>query len=238
MRLLQALLQRHLDRLRSKRTAWTGSIEKLLDAVVHCRAGKPLITGEQALGVSWGALAESGNVKLPFYAYSELPIMTCPGAGVCISWCYSLKAWRYPDAFIRQALNTLAARYDQDMNLDPAKRQWPIYIARQVYTKSAKKRKQAPVFLRLFVDGDFYSDDTLLSWMEAIKTIRSRGDQHGVEVYGYSKAWTLFLALENARYEWPTNYVVNASSGTKHASKLPQFSKIPIVIQPKANAVT
>jgi hypothetical protein len=31
----------------------------------------------------WGVLAESGNTKLPFVSYSELPMATCPGAGKC-----------------------------------------------------------------------------------------------------------------------------------------------------------
>ena len=31
----------------------------------------------------------------------------CPGAGSCVDWCYSLRAWRNPQAFFRQLQNTL-----------------------------------------------------------------------------------------------------------------------------------
>lgn len=73
-------------------------------------------------GLTWGVLA-NGNGKLPFVAYSELPMATCPGAGDCAvyskqsgknkGWCYSFRAWRYPDAFARQFLNTLANVADE-----------------------------------------------------------------------------------------------------------------------------
>ena len=38
----------------------------------------------------------NGNIKLPFAAFSTLPQVTCAGAGDCLNWCYSFKAWRYP----------------------------------------------------------------------------------------------------------------------------------------------
>ena len=47
-----------------------------------------------------------GNSKLPFFAFSALPFVTCPGMGACAKFCYSLRAWRYPAAFFRQLQNT------------------------------------------------------------------------------------------------------------------------------------
>src|SRR5262249_38268511 len=41
-----------------------------------------------------------GNAKLPFWAFSALPIVTCPGAGECARWCYSLTSWRTPGAAV------------------------------------------------------------------------------------------------------------------------------------------
>lgn len=76
-------------------------------------------------GMKWGVLATSGNMKLPFVAYSELPMATCPGAGSCgvhlkalkhggkKGYCYSFKSWRVHYAFLRQALNSLANTYDR-----------------------------------------------------------------------------------------------------------------------------
>lgn len=84
-------------------------------------------------GLRWGILAGDGNQKLPFVAYSELPMATCPGAGSCgvykkdsrsgapaSGWCYSFKAWRYPAAFTRQFLNTLAATASRAFDIELA----------------------------------------------------------------------------------------------------------------------
>jgi hypothetical protein len=38
--------------------------------------------------------ALGGNSKLPFVSFSTLPGVTCPGAGDCIDFCYSYRAWR------------------------------------------------------------------------------------------------------------------------------------------------
>jgi hypothetical protein len=125
-------------------------------------AQRSIFRGGKPFGLKWGILAE-GNQKLPFVAYSELPMSTCPGAGTCgvyiapiapefqtqrqaldyekalsrlkqqqaeaaaegrsdpkkasesvAGYCYSFKAWRYPDAFGRQFLNTLANYADRE----------------------------------------------------------------------------------------------------------------------------
>lgn len=56
-----------------------------------------------------------GNNKLPFASFSVLPIVTCPGASECITYCYSLKAWRYPASFFRQVQNTLLLAHNRDV---------------------------------------------------------------------------------------------------------------------------
>lgn len=126
-----------------------------------------------------------GNTKLPFAAFSTLPIVTCPGAGDCVNWCYSLRAWRYPAAFIRQAQNTIALRF----------------FRRQII--EAFKALPDSVTLRLYVDGDFDSAQTVIFWFSMLT---QRPD---VKAYGYSKSWTELLAVK----VWPHNYVLNLSSG-------------------------
>jgi hypothetical protein len=136
-------------------------------------ARRSIFKGGLPFGLSWGILAK-GNGKLPFMAYSELPMATCPGAGDCSvwsnqsGWCYSFKAWRYPDAFARQFLNTLANSADDalaqlrggreltkinpkapapqqrawDKYLPPGKRVWPDYVKWLLLYKTRGQRKK------------------------------------------------------------------------------------------------
>ena len=55
----------------------------------------------------------AGNSKLPFQSFSTLPAVTCAGAGACLDFCYSFRAWRYPAAFARQVQNALLMRFNQ-----------------------------------------------------------------------------------------------------------------------------
>lgn len=128
------------------------------------------------------------NSKLPFWNFSTLPGVTCPGAGDCLNWCYSFRSWRVPDPFFRQAQNTLLLRY-----------------ARQ-FVWAAVEGLPEGATLRLFVDGDFDSLESVAFWMKALK---ARTD---VRAYGYSKSWDL-LAAYHAAHEVPPNYVLNLSSG-------------------------
>ena len=57
--------------------------------------------------VPFSIFAETGNVKLPFVSFSTLPGFSCPGAGECLKFCYSYRAWRYPAGFLRQLQNTI-----------------------------------------------------------------------------------------------------------------------------------
>ena len=143
----------------------------------------------------FSVIKANGNKKLPFFAFSSLPIVDCPGAGACKTFCYSFKAWRYPAAFCRQLQNSYLIRYAFEY----------IQEAFQALPQNAK--------FRLYVDGDFDSLQTLRQWMDLIKT---RPD---VRVYGYSKSWKLFLELQASGYEWPSNYLLNLSSGSKYNEK-------------------
>jgi hypothetical protein len=132
-----------------------------------------------------------GNSKLPFYAFSALPIITCPGVGACGDWCYSFKAWRYPAAYFRQLQNTVLILHQRET------------LARQF------AKLPAGVVFRLYVDGDIDSLRTLGFWMELLRT---RPD---VAAYGYSKSWPLFLSYA-ASNKFPPNYKLNLSGGGRY----------------------
>lgn len=145
---------------------WTDAIYEMIAAVSHVLSQRDLPAAERSifkairgktatkqsdvyllpLGVQISVLSVYGNSKLPYIAYSELPMSTCPGAGACgvykkdassgaiVGWCYSFKAWRYPDAFKRQFLNTLANYADREFTIlrnngddptDGPDRYWP-----------------------------------------------------------------------------------------------------------------
>jgi len=143
--------------------------------------------------------AEEGNVKLPFVAFSTLPVVTCPGAGACAgisspggkpnlrrAFCYSLRAWRYPGAFLRQCQNTLLLRFNRRAIID------------------AFKALPEGITFRLYVDGDFDCESTAVFWFNLM---RQRQD---VACYGYSKSWSIIEKLAGLV---PPNYALNLSSG-------------------------
>lgn len=147
-----------------------------------------------------------GNSKLPFYSYSELPKLTCPGAGDCLQFCYSFTAWRYPQAFFRQLQNTIFASIEKN----------------RLKTEFYKLPKN--VILRLFVDGDFRDLGALQFWFELL---RQRDD---IQAYGYSKSWEVFLSYAALNRDWPTNYVLNVSSGSRYDNAMKrEVLKLPIV---------
>ena len=142
-------------------------------------------------GVPRFTVFAKGNSKLPFYAFSALPIITCPGFGDCGSWCYSFKAWRYPAAFFRQLQNT-------------------ILILRGQKTLAALFQALPKIFdFRLYVDGDFDSLATMRFWFNQLEL---RPD---IRAYGYSKSWPLFLSY-NASEIFPKNYKLNLSGGSRY----------------------
>lgn len=155
-----------------------------------------------------------GNSKLPFLAYSTLPIVTCPGAGECLNFCYSVTAWRYPSAFFRQAQNAYLQRFA------------PNALRDALADKLAEpKFKNMPrIDFRLYVDGDFDSISTLNFWMDTIR------QQPKLSAYGYSKSFALFIEANNAGMYWPINYMVNLSSGhNSDDATEQQFAALPVV---------
>jgi hypothetical protein len=68
-------------------------------------------------------------------------------------------------------------------------------------------------------DGAYAAKRELEDLMEMT---RMQGDaaaeyeQSGITVYGYSKSWPEFLSLQEKAFAWPTNYVLNLSSGSRH----------------------
>lgn len=138
------------------------------------------------------SIFSEGNSKLPFFSFSNLPLVNCPGKGECAKWCYSLKAWRYPPAFFRQIQNTILIREQSDQ----IRAAWMnLPVGRDV---------------RLYVDGDFDSIRTMKFWFQLLKV---RPD---LMVYGYSKSWQMFLDYHNSGLKFPKNYVLNLSSGSKY----------------------
>jgi hypothetical protein len=144
---------------------------------------------------SYQGIWQKGNGKLPFLHFSALAGAHCPGAGECLSFCYSLKAWRYPYGFARQFINSVLLS-------TPG--------GRAAILASLDKKARAAVTVRLYVDGDFNSVETLDFWMTALHA------RPHIKAYGYSKSFRILLAYEGA---WPENYVLNISSG--HNSPAP-----------------
>lgn len=156
----------------------------------------------------FSVFARDGNGKLPFLAFSSLPGQGfCPGAGDCLQWCYSFKAWRYPAAFCRQAQNSLLLQSES---------------GRAVILSALDKFEQSePLDFRLYVDGDFNDAATLDYWM---KTLVARP---WLRCYGYSKSFSLLLDYAG---QWPDNYLVNLSGGHNADSvTLARVRELPIV---------
>ena len=140
-------------------------------------------------------MLKKGNMKLPFYSFSTLPIVTCMGSGDCENWCYSLKAWRYPSSFFRQCQNTiLMSNFDR--------------IRKEVLRLDAKVKVKTE--FRLYVDGDFDTTTDLVNWMQLLKECKQ------LNAYGYSKSFPLFLELNDQGYDFPSNYTLNLSNGGKY----------------------
>jgi hypothetical protein len=136
---------------------------------------------------------DNGNIKLPFCAFSTLPLFTCPGAGDCKDYCYSLRAWRYPAGFFRQLQNTLFLRFAPD-------------IVETAFTRIPYGRT-----LRLYVDGDIENIAQLRFWFRLL------ADRPDVKAYGYSKSWMVFAEYDG---EFPDNYALNLSSGSIYGEEL------------------
>jgi hypothetical protein len=140
----------------------------------------------------FSVFAMGGNSKLPFIAYSTLPGVTCPGAGECLQFCYSFRAWRYPAAFARQAQNAFLQRFNPE--------------ALRVAFRSIVSARPDGFDFRLYVDGDFSSVSDVHFWMNELHAAPM------VRAYGYSKSFAMLLAY-GLVHPWPQNYMLNLSSG-------------------------
>lgn len=148
--------------------------------------------------------AMGGNSKLPFVAFSTLPGVTCPGAGECISFCYSYSAWRYPSAFARMAQNAYLLRFA------------PAAIA-DAFSDIARARPDGFDF-RLYVDGDFSSAGDVVFWMDILRA------HPMVRAYGYSKSFAILLGYDaGTGGAWPANYQLNISSGHNASARMVDY---------------
>ena len=153
-----------------------------------------------------------GNSKLPFLSFSSLPGIHCPGAGACLDFCYSFKGWRYPAVFFRQAQNMVLVQENFTA----------IEAALDKQLKRRKYSKQDKVDIRLYVDGDFNSFNTLINWMECLKS-RAK-----LKAYGYSKSLHYFKRYAAEGLDFPSNYVLNLSSGGKYTNLYSDMRALPI----------
>ena len=148
-------------------------------------------------GVPQWTLFTVGNQKLgnAIIGWSTFPLLTCPGAGDCATWCYSFKAHRHVSAYFRQLQNTI------------------LIMRQSTHIVDAFHKLPLNGDLRLYVDGDIDSTATLEFWNTLLL---QRPD---LAAYGYSKSWELFQ-----EYDGPIapNYKLNLSSGSKYGEAMKQ----------------
>lgn len=147
-----------------------------------------------------------GNSKLgdKFMTWSTLPAtepgaIGCPGAGECVEFCYSVKAWRYPAAFCRQAQNTILLQS----------------AAGRAAILAALDSTHARGFstLRLYVDGDFSARRYARGLTDYKFFMRALAERPTIQAYGYSKS--LNQICDDIA---PPNYRLNISSGHRHSA--------------------
>lgn len=160
---------------------WQANFSKLENVIV---SGMPV----------YSVFALNGNSKLPFVSFSSLPGVTCPGAGACLDFCYSFRAWRYPAAFMRQCQNAFLLRHNQ-----------PVIV--QALQAANDTFKGQSYDVRLYVDGDFSSANDVSFWFDTIKAFPL------ANVYGYSKSFDAILSYGQSGKAYPTNYILNISGG-------------------------
>lgn len=147
--------------------------------------------------------AKDGNVKLPFVAFSSMALATCPGMGECQTFCYSMRAWRYPAALFRQMQNSILLR--------SAAGRVEISMAFNAVLRGRKFKNQSSVDFRLYVDGDFSNTEDMEFWFGLLRY------NPRVRAYGYSKSWEVFRAYGESGRAFPKNYILNLSSGSAYA---------------------
>ena len=159
---------------------WVRDLNKLLTVIK---------TGQAMFSI----FAKDGNGKLPFVAFSSIPGEGfCHGAGECLKFCYSFRAWRYPAAFCRQVQNSILLQSENGRKL--------LLSALDKF-----KPESGTIDFRLYVDGDFSSVSEVDFWFNAMI------ERPWLKAYGYSKSWELLLDYSG---EYPQNYQLNLSSGS------------------------
>lgn len=170
---------------------WQANLNKLADVFATHTA-------------KFSVFALGGNSKLPFVSFSTLPGVTCPGAGDCINFCYSYRAWRYPAAFARMAQNAYLLRFAPNVIAD-------------AFSLIAAKRPNGFDF-RLYVDGDFSGGADVAFWMQLLH------DTPNARAYGYSKSFAALLGY-NVIGQWPANYQLNISGGHNASDSMVDYIK-------------
>lgn len=182
---------------------WKRDLTKLLAFISD---GKP----------RFSVFAKDGNGKLPFLAFSSAPGKGfCIGAGDCLNWCYSFRAWRYPAAFCRQMQNAIMLQTESGKER--------ILSALDMF-----KPKTGQVDFRLYVDGDFTGDSDVSFWFNALN------DRPWLSAYGYSKSWQTLIDYNGIV---PVNYRLNLSSGSKYSDSVKDQLKIRSFVRGEFKAV-
>lgn len=186
----KALYQLQIDPAFSG-TGWQTNFNKLANALA-------------SHSPEFSIFALGGNSKLPFVSFSTLPGVTCPGAGDCVNYCYSYRAWRYPAAFARMAQNAYLMRFAPNAIAD-------------AFSLIAAKRPDGFDF-RLYVDGDFSGGADVAFWMQLLH------DTPKARAYGYSKSFAALLGY-NVIGAWPKNYQLNISGGHNASMAMVDYVK-------------
>ena len=191
---LKALHTLKASPLFANKKGWQANFSKLEQVIV---SGLPM----------YSVFALNGNSKLPFVSFSSLPGVTCPGAGACLDFCYSFRAWRYPAAFMRQCQNAFLLRHNA-----------PVIV--QALQAANDSFKGEAYDVRLYVDGDFANANDVTFWFDTIKAFPL------ANVYGYSKSFDAILSY-GASY--PINYILNISGGhNANPETIEQVKALPI----------
>jgi len=195
------LLSDAIDNLPSDAPGWKTALLKLKLWLIDAR-----MRGFDNAKLAFKVFAK-GNGKLPFWSFSTLPGTTCPGAGECLSFCYSFTSWRFPSSFCRQLQNTILI-----MSEDGRERIAQEFNALRI-----------GAIVRLYVDGDFDSVQTVEFWFALLAT------REDIWAYGYSKSWVELLAYAESGVAFPQNYVLNLSSGSLHGDDMrSRMASLPI----------
>lgn len=163
-----------------------------------------------ATGKAQWSIFGDGNAKLGFLTFSSVAGVDCVGMGSCGDVCYSFKAWRFINAFMRQWQNSQLLR-----TADGRKQ-----IAQALDKKLASKKVTT---IRLYVDGDFANVETVGFWQTQMRKHKTR------EFYGYSKSLQTLIDYHNLGGTFAPNYRLNLSEGHKYnQTVVEQAKQLPI----------